>query len=148
MAMEDPQEGRPNEAAESSTAARVEDWLRNLRAQRAAGAETSSSRAGRSGTAADDPAEAFLRAARRLASSPKAQEALARRLADAGTADDPSLRALASVLEALGREIAGALSQMDPAGGGAAAVLDRPDVYEERRLSDDEGGGGDDDIFD
>jgi hypothetical protein len=58
------------------------------------------------------------------------------------------LAELASVLEALGREIAGSLSQMGSAGGGSAAILDRPDVLEERRLSDDEGGGGDDDIFD
>ena len=144
--MKDPKDRHDEEPAEGSTAARIEEWLRNLRGQRAAAAE-SSSRSGRGAGTAEDPADAFLRAARRLASSPKAQEALARRLAGAGSTDDPSLRALASVLEALGREIAGALSQMGSSGG-TAAILDRPDVFEERRLSDDEGGGGDDDIFD
>src|SRR5919202_1643444 len=85
--MEDPQERRPNEGPEGSTAARVEDWLRNLRAQRASGAETAG-RAGRGGGSGEDPAEAFLRAARRLASSPRAQEARARqRPGGAGSRD-------------------------------------------------------------
>ena len=94
--MKDPKDRRDDEPAEGSTAARIEEWLRNLRGQRAAGADTSG-RSGRGGGATDDPAEGFLRAARRLASSPKAQEALARRLADAGSTDDPSLRALGTV---------------------------------------------------
>jgi hypothetical protein len=129
-----------------SIAARVEDWLRGQRAQHAAGAEL----AGRTGHGAgDDPAEAFLKAARRLAASPRAQAALARRLAEGTSEGDPSLQALARVLETLGRELSGVLGTT---GGsppsGEAAVLDRPETLEERRLSDDEGGGGDDDIED
>jgi hypothetical protein len=93
-----------------------------------------------------------LRAAKRLAASPRAQAALARRLAEGGADDDPSLRALARVLEALGRELSGVLGPAGSAGGsppaGGAAILDRPDTIDERRLSDDEGGGGDDDIED
>ncbi len=136
---------RPDEPAADSTAARVEDWLRGLRAQRAAGGDTPTRSTRSTGSPGDDPADAFLRAARRLAGSPRAQEVLAKRLAEAGTAEDPSLRALANVLEALGREIQAAMSS---GGSGAAAVLDRPEVVEERKLSDDEGGGGDDDFFD
>jgi hypothetical protein len=148
-----------------STASRVEDWLRGLRAGRAqgggpggaggpgatGGGGDSAGRVLHGGPpgAPDDAAEAFLKAARRLAASPRAQAALARRLAE-GTADgDPSLQALAGVLETLGRELAGVLgSSAGAPPGGAAAILERPEAIEERRLSDDEGGGGDDDIED
>ena len=144
-----PDRAEPEESDES-TASRVEDWLRGLRAQLAAGGEAGSRPTRSGGSApADDPVEQFLRAARRLAASPKAQEALARRLtAGEDAAHDPSLRALARVLEALGQELFGALNSAERGGSGASAVLDRPEVIEERRLSDDEGGGGDDDIFD
>ncbi|MBI3972029.1 MAG: hypothetical protein HY332_12130 [Chloroflexi bacterium] len=150
------QPDRPDRHEEdaASTASRVEDWLRGLRAQRANTGETPTRTARSSSPAADDPAEAFLKAARRLAASPRAQEALARRLAGGNSgADDPSLRALVSVLDALGREISSALDRLGGTGGGSAGVLDRPairpDIVEERerRLSDDDGGGGDD-IFD
>ena len=145
--MEDPRDRRNDEQSDESIAARVEDWLRGLQAQRAAGGEAAG-RNPRSGASspADDPAEAFLKAARRLAASPRAQEALARRLASDPASDDPSLRALARVLEALGRDISSALGAGGPSGG--ATILDRPETLEERRLSDDEGGGGDDDISD
>jgi hypothetical protein len=141
----------PHDGAESdSTASRVEDWLRGLRAQRAAGGETGRPGHGPGTGGPDDPAEAFLKAAKRLAASPRAQAALARRLAEGGVdGGDPSLRALARVLETLGRELAGVLGSAGaglPPGG--AAVLERPETLDERRLSDDEGGGGDDDIED
>ena len=148
--MNDPDGPRDNSREESigeaSTAARVEDWLRGLRAQRAVGNESGVRGARPQGGGGDDPADAFLRAARRLASSPRAQEALARRLAEAGTSDDPALRALASVLESLGRQIVDAMGSAGGSGG-AAGVLDRPEVVEDLRLSDGNG-GGDDDIFD
>lgn len=151
--MEDPRNRRERDEDTSAgaTAARVEDWLRSLRLQRAGATEaggrgsrsTAQGAAGGLGATAggDDPVEAFLKAARRLAASPRAQEALARRLAASQGPDDPSLRALARVFEALGRELFGALGEP---GRGTAATLERPDVTIERRLSDDEGGGGDD----
>jgi hypothetical protein len=148
--MEDPKNRRSDESGEGSTASRVEEWLRGLRQQRSAGGEGAGRGARSTGSApADDPAEAFLKAARRLAASPRAQEALARRLATSeGKPDDPGLRALARVLESLGKELSGALSALGAPPPGGAAVLERPDVAQERRLSDDEGGGGDDDFFD
>lgn len=160
--MEDFRKRREEEQGDDATAARVEEWLSGLRAQRAAGgsprgpAGDTAGRAGRSGASSpsDDPAEAFLKAARRLAASPRAQEALARRLAAGeAAAQDPALRSLARVLEALGKELSGVLGSGSPAPaapaapGGSAATLERPDVVEER-LADDEGGGGDDDIDD
>jgi hypothetical protein len=142
----DPQGDR---AAGDSTAARVEDWLRGLRAQRAAGGTEPAVRPLHAGGTTDDPAEAFLKAAKRLAASPRAQAALARRLAEGGAeGTDPTLQALARVLEALGRELSGVLGSSGGPPPGGAAVLERPDSLEERRLSDDEGGGGDDDIED
>lgn len=141
-------------AGNDSVSERVEDWLRGLRAGRTPGGSggdaTGRPGHGGGGSASDDLAEAFLKAAKRLAASPRAQAALARRLADGGgDGGDPSLQALARVLETLGRELSGVLGS---AGAGqppsGAAVLERPDTLEERRLSDDEGGGGDDDIED
>src|SRR5688500_9470991 len=108
--MEDPKNRHADEPAGESTASRVEEWLRNLRSGRATATETSTRTGRAAASPADDPAEAFLKAARRLAASPRAQEALARRFADAdGTTDDPALRALAKVLETLGKELSGAL---------------------------------------
>ena len=144
--MDERQNRRDDEFGADSTAARVEEWLRSLRAQRSANAES----AGRSGrgaapSTADETAEAFLKAARRLAGSPRAQQALARRLAEAGQpADDPSLHALARLLESLGRELSKVRGSAGSGSGTGAAVLERPDIIEERRLSDDGGGGGDD----
>lgn len=141
-------------ARSDSVSERVEDWLRGLRAGRTPGGGDGTGRPGHGGGSGvnDDPAEAFLKAAKRLAASPRAQAALARRLAEgggAGAEGDPSLQALARVLETLGRELSGVLGSAgtgQPPGG--AAVLERPDTIEEQRLSDDEGGGGDDDIED
>jgi hypothetical protein len=146
--MEDPKSRHADEPGGESTASRVEEWLRGLRSGRATSTETTS-RSGRAASPADDPAEAFLKAARRLAASPRAQEALARRFAQAeGSTEDPALRALARVLETLGKELSGALGAQGGPPSGGAAVLDRPTISEERRLSDDEGGGGDDDLDD
>ncbi|MGH2351967.1 MAG: hypothetical protein ACRDJN_10190, partial [Chloroflexota bacterium] len=105
-----------SEAGGDSTAARIEDWLRGLRSQRAGGDAAGRTGRGAPGPA-DDPAEAFLKAAKRLAASPRAQQALARRLAEGGAdGSDPSLRTLARVLETLGRELSGVL-------GGAGSGL-------------------------
>jgi hypothetical protein len=138
---QDEHEGRDDE----STAERVEDWLRGLRAQRSTSGGEAPARGRQNQTASgDDPAEAFLKAARRLAASPRAQEALARRLAgQEGAADDPSLRALARVLQSLGEDLAKVFESMGGPSGGAS-VLDRPEVHDEPRLSDIDGGGGDD----
>src|SRR5688500_10101723 len=141
--MEDRPGAAPN-PEDSSTAERVEEWLRNLRAQRASGSESSGSRQARSGQSspAEDPADVFLRAARRLAASPRAQQALARRLMDAQTdPSDPGVRALARVLETLGTSLQDVLASMS---SGGAAVLDRPEVVEapEEKLDDTGGGGG------
>lgn len=148
--MEDRPGAEPN-PEESSTAARVEEWLRNLRAQRASGGgETGGARPSRAGQSspADDPADAFLKAARRLAGSPRAQQALARRLMEAQSdPDDPAVRALARVLQTLGTNLTDVLSSIGA--GGGAAVLDRPEVVEdEERKVDDTGGGGGDDVYD
>ena len=156
--MEDRPGSDPN-PEEPSTAERVEEWLRNLRAQRAAGiapgsgsSETSGQRPRGSGQSspAEDPADAFIRAARRLAGSPRAQQALAKRLMDAqGDPNDPALRALARVLQNLGTNLTDVLASIST--GGGAAVLDRPpEVVEERerKLDDTGGGGGSDDVFD
>ena len=139
---EDENEERENEG----TADRIEEWLRGLRAQRSSGGSEGPSRGRQSqSTPTDDPAEAFLRAARRLAASPRAQEALARRLAGhEGASDDPSLRALARVLQALGEDLAQVFNSMGGPSGAGAAVLDRPETQDEPRLSDIDGGGGDD----
>ena len=148
--MEDRSGAAPN-PEDSSTAERVEEWLRNLRAQRASGGEASSgARQSRSGQSspAEDPADSFLRAARRLAASPRAQQALARRLMEAQSdPNDPGVRALARVLETLGTNLQDVLASMS---SGGAAVLDRPEVVEEReqKLDDTGGGGGGDDVFD
>lgn len=147
----DRHDGDSGSFGSEATAARVEDWLRGLRQQRASGdtpargPRSSGSSAGAS-SPADDPMEAFLKAAKRLAASPRAQEALARRLA-AGSTADPSLKALARVLESLGRELSGALSSTAGEAPGSAAVLERPDVEKEKKL-DDGGDGGDDDFYD
>ncbi|HEU5315255.1 MAG TPA: hypothetical protein VFX49_04055 [Chloroflexota bacterium] len=147
--MEDRPGVEPN-PEESSTAARVEEWLRNLRAQRAAAGESQGARPARAGQSspADDPADAFLRAARRLAGSPRAQQALARRLMEAqADPDDPAVRALARVLQNLGTNLTDVLASLGA--GGGAAVLDRPEAAEdEERKIDDTGGGGGDDDFD
>jgi hypothetical protein len=148
--MEDHPNRRDDDLEPGSTAARVEDWLRGLRTQRSSTADTGGrpARGAAASSPADDPADAFLKAARRLVASPRAQEALARRLTSAEGSADPSLRALAHLMESLGQELAGALNSSGSGGsGGASAVLDRPEIEEQRRLSDDEGGGGDD-IFD
>ena len=160
-AAHDPRD-RDGHAGSDATASRVEDWLRGLRSGRGqsvpsgeapgrtlhtAGGASSAGAAGLS-SPMDDAAEAFLKAAKRLAASPRAQAALARRLAEGSADGDPSLRALARVLETLGRELSGALGSSGSPPAGGAAILDRPDTAEERRLSDDEGGGGDDDIED
>jgi hypothetical protein len=148
--MEDRPGAGPN-PEDSSTAERIEEWLRNLRAQRASGSETpSGGRQPRSGQSspAEDPADSFLRAARRLAASPRAQQALARRLMEAqNDPNDPGVRALARVLEQLGTNLQDVLASMS---SGGAAVLDRPEVVEERerKLDDTGGGGGGDDVFD
>lgn len=166
-AAHDPRD-RDGHAGSDATAARVEDWLRGLRSGRGQGAPSGEAPgralhaggsagatggagtpgAGGAGSAQDDAAEAFLKAAKRLAASPRAQAALARRLAEGSADGDPSLRALAQVLETLGRELSGVLGASGGLPSGGAAILDRPETVEERRLSDDEGGGGDDDIED
>ena len=147
--MQDPPGPSPN-PEDSSTAERVEDWLRNLRAQRASGGDAAGTRQPRSGQSspAEDPADSFLRAARRLAASPRAQQALARRLVEAqADPNDPGVRALARVLETLGTSLQDVLASMS---AGGAAVLDRPEVVEEpeQKLDDTSGGGGGDDTFD
>src|SRR5688500_5216208 len=147
--MEDRPGAAPNQE-DSSTAERVEEWLRNLRAQRAAGGDSHNTRQPRSGQSspAEDPADSFLRAARRLAASPRAQQALARRLMQAQSdPNDPGVRALARVLETLGTNLQDVLASIS---SGGAAVLDRPEVTEEpeQKLDDTDGGGGGDDVFD
>src|SRR5688500_341824 len=129
--MEDRPGAAPN-PEDSSTAERVEEWLRNLRAQRASGSESSGSRQARSNQSspAEDPADLFLRAARRLAASPRAQQALARRLMEAQSdPNDPGVRALARVLETLGTNLQDALAAIS---SGGAAVPDRTAVVEEQ----------------
>ncbi len=157
-----PEDEQPEDSSEQpspSTAERVEDWLRQLRSQRGSGGGASesggrSSRQGGSGSSggsspAEDPADAFLKAVRRVAASPRAQQALARRLSEGQQTDDPALRALARVLQSLGNDLSGVLGAMG-GGPGGAAVLDRPEVIEQRepRLSDGDGGGGDGDFYD
>lgn len=148
--MEDRSGPAPN-PEDASTAERVEEWLRNLRAQRGAGSDAAGSRQARSGQSspAEDPADAFLKAARRLAASPRAQQALAQRLIEAQTdPNDPAVRALARVLKSLGTDLQSVIASI--ASGGGAAVLDRPDVVEEKeqKLEDRDGGGGGGDTFD
>lgn len=139
--------GEPDERDGSSTAERVEDWLRGLRAQRAAGGDPGGKPSRGAGTA-EDAGEAFIKAARRLAASPRAQQALARRLAAAQEgAGDPALRALAQALQSLGKDLSDVLSAMGSSGG--AALLDRPEVVQEQeRKLEDGGGGGGDDVYD
>src|SRR5688572_292624 len=146
----EPPPGRPPNPEDPSTAERVEEWLRNLRAQRASSGESAGTRQPRSTqpSPADGPADTFLRAARRLAASPRAQRALARRLMDAQSdPNDPGVRALARVLETLGTSLEDVLASMS---SGGAAVLDRPQVVDEpeQKLDDTDGGGGGDDVYD
>ena len=139
------------------TADSVEGWLRGL-GQRGSGHEADDrprrvSGSARRVTSGDEEAAAFLRAVRKLAESPKAQQILAARLAS--IADDhmadPSMRALAQAMGSIEERFWSILASRGLGGAGAAGVLDRPELVDalEPALSDGgDGGGGDDDVDD
>ena len=148
--MNEGNKGHSDDQDAGRTADSVEGWLRGL-GQRGPSHDAVNDRPRRSPgigarrASGDDEAEAFLRAVRRLASSPQGQQALAARLSgDDPGSSDPELNALAQVFASLGRELG-------RQGGepGSTGVLDRPDILDQiTPLLADGGGGGGDDFLD
>ena len=109
--MNEGNKGHSDDQDAGRTADSVEGWLRGL-GQRGPSHDAVNDRPRRSPgigarrASGDDEAEAFLRAVRRLASSPQGQQALAARLSgDDPGSSDPELNALAQVFASLGREL-------------------------------------------
>jgi hypothetical protein len=146
--------GQDNAHEAGPTADSVEGWLRSL-GQRGPGRDAEdrprrSPGPTRRPTSGDEEAAAFLRAVRRLAESPKAQQILAARLAaiSEDAEADPAMRALAQALGSIEEHFGNVLASQGGFGLGATGVLDRPEIVDahEPSLSDGgDGGGGDDD---
>ena len=141
--MNEGNKGHSDDQDAGRTADSVEGWLRGL-GQRGPSHDAVNDRPRRSPgigarrASGDDEAEAFLRAVRRLASSPLGQQALAARLSgDDPGSSDPELNALGRELGRQGGE------------PGSTGVLDRPDILDQiTPLLADGGGGGGDDFLD